>query len=145
MGRPYHFGARSLANLSTCDERIQEVLFEVITIRDCAVLCGRRPKEEQDRVFREGHSRVEWPDSRHNVVNPDDLAEAVDVVPWYAAKPHIRWNDREGFVHFAGVVLGVAGCLGVPLRWGGNWDGDQELLDQSFFDLPHFEILEGVE
>jgi peptidoglycan L-alanyl-D-glutamate endopeptidase CwlK len=43
----------------------------------------------------------------------------------------------------AGVVKGVAAMQGIPVRWGGDWngDGDGNLFDSNFDDLPHFEIL----
>ncbi len=39
--------------------------------------------------------------------------------------------------------MGIASQMGTPLRWGGDWDGDTELRDQKFVDLPHFEVLEA--
>jgi len=30
--------------------------------------------------------------------------------------------------------------MGIRLRWGGDWDGDTELDDNKFDDLPHFEL-----
>jgi len=32
--------------------------------------------------------------------------------------------------------------MGVDLRWGGDWDSDTEVRDNSFDDLVHFEIVE---
>lgn len=43
---------------------------------------------------------------------------------------------------FAGYVMRVADELGIKLRYGGDWDGDKKTADQSFNDLPHYEILE---
>jgi hypothetical protein len=34
----------------------------------------------------------------------------------------------------------VAEETGVDIRWGGDWDGDRSLEDQTFHDLPHFEV-----
>jgi peptidoglycan L-alanyl-D-glutamate endopeptidase CwlK len=43
--------------------------------------------------------------------------------------------------YLAGVIQCAAAELGYDLRWGGNWDGDGEIIkDQKFNDLPHFEI-----
>ena len=47
---------------------------------------------------------------------------------------------------FGGVVLGIAkmlkaeGKIDSSIRWGGDWDGDTHIKDQTFIDLPHFEI-----
>jgi len=62
-------------------------------------------------------------------------ARAVDVVPY-----PIDWDDREGFYAFGGFVKGVASQKGIKIRWGGDWDSDNDLHDQNFIDLPHFEL-----
>ena len=38
--------------------------------------------------------------------------------------------------------MGRAVELGIRLRWGGDWDGDNELRDQTFNDLVHFEVID---
>ena len=52
----------------------------------------------------------------------------------------IDWNDKERFYFFAGYVKGIASQMGIELRWGGDWDSDNQLHDQTFMDLPHFEL-----
>ena len=64
---------------------------------------------------------------------------AVDAAPCLSGK--IDWNDAKFFCLFAGVVLSTASQLGIKIRWGGDWDGDFDLKDQSFIDLPHFELI----
>ena len=78
-----------------------------------------------------GKSQLEYPKSRHNLVP----SMAVDVCPY-----PIDWNDRERFSYFAGYVRGVAAGMGIDIRWGGDWDSDGEVKDNSFDDLPHFEL-----
>ena len=34
----------------------------------------------------------------------------------------------------------VAQDLDIPIRWGGDWDSDNNLNDQNFMDLVHFEL-----
>ena len=125
------FGKQSLQVLATCDDRIQRVLNQVVQYFDCTVIQGHRGKEEQDRYFREGRSKVKFPDGKHNVMP----SRAVDVAPY-----PIDWQDRERFHYFAGFVLAVGLALGVRLRWGGDWDRDFEVDDNRFDDLPHFEL-----
>ena len=42
--------------------------------------------------------------------------------------------------------MGLAKAMSIPLRWGGDWDGDTLLSgrdpDQTFDDLVHFELKE---
>jgi hypothetical protein len=130
------FGNRSKNNLATAHPDLQRLFNEVIKHYDCAVICGHRSKEDQDKAFHEGRSKVQWPNGKHN----KQPSLAVDVVPWFSNKPNIRWNDSSKFYEFGGFVQGVAATMGIDIRWGGNWDGDDELKDQTFFDLPHFEL-----
>lgn len=131
-----NFGSRSRTNLSQAHPDLQKLFNEVIKHYDCAVICGRRDEEDQNKAYGEGRSKLQYPQSKHNKTP----SLAVDVVPWFKNKPHIRWNDKEKFYEFGGFVQGVAAALWINIRWGGNWDMDDELKDQSFFDLPHFEL-----
>lgn len=171
-----HFGATSSARLSTCDERIRVLFRVVVQDFDCTIIYGARARDQQAAAFREGRSKVQWPDSRHNIVTPEEAAQlgidprpeslAVDAGPW-----PLDWDTRVlkplrgprpaevspdamvgqldekalknlcRFYHFAGFVLATAARLGTPIRWGGDWDGDGDFMDQTFDDLVHFELL----
>ena len=37
--------------------------------------------------------------------------------------------------------LYIAGKMKHRIRWGGDWDGDTDVKDQKFMDLPHFELI----
>lgn len=124
------FGRASLDRLTTCDPRLQTLFHEVIKHRDCAILEGYRPQDAQDKVFREGRSKTPWPNSKHN----KSPSLAVDVMPWHAGAPHIRWDDKTGLTEFAGFVMGVASQMGIRVRWGGHFRG--------FYDGPHWELIE---
>ena len=129
---PY-FGNRSKKNLVTCDKRLQDLFNKVITHVDCSVIEGHRDQERQDKLYKEGKTKVKYPNGRHNA----DPSLAVDVVPY-----PIDWKDRERFHLFAGYVLGVARSMGINLRWGGDWDQDWTVSDNRFDDFPHYEIKE---
>jgi hypothetical protein len=75
-------------------------------------------------------------------VEPPELSRAVDIAPWFSVKPHIRWDHEREFVYLAGHMMMAAAALGVDLRWGGDWDSDQDLYDSNKpFDLGHFEVV----
>ena len=131
-----NFGKRSAENLSQAHPDLQRLFNEVIKYYDCAIICGHRNEEDQNKAYDEGRSKLRYPQSKHNKTP----SLAVDVVPWFRNKPHIRWNDKEKFYEFAGFVQGISVSLGIVIRWGGNWNRNDELKDQSFFDLPHFEL-----
>jgi peptidoglycan L-alanyl-D-glutamate endopeptidase CwlK len=127
------FGRKSRENLKTCEQDLQLVFNEVIKYVDCSVLCGHRGKEDQNKAYDEGRSKVKYPKGRHNA----DPSRAVDVTPY-----PVDWKDRERQTLFAGFVLGIANQIGIKLRWGGDWDQDWEVKDNSFDDFPHFELKE---
>jgi len=130
------FSKKSKGILSTCDGKLVQVMEMAILVVDFSVLCGLRGEEEQNYLYRMGFSKVPYPNSRHNAI-PPKKSEAIDIAPY-----PLDWSDTEKFYYVAGVVMGIAGFLGVKLRWGGDWDMDQDLHDQSFMDLGHFELVE---
>lgn len=125
------FGSRSEAHLNECHGDMQELMREVIKQVDCSIIEGHRTEEEQNKLFHAGRSKVQWPNSKHN----SSPSTAVDVVPY-----PVDWNDKERFYYFSGVVIGIASQMGIEIRWGGDWDGDHSWRDQTFHDLPHFEL-----
>jgi peptidoglycan L-alanyl-D-glutamate endopeptidase CwlK len=127
-----NFSDKSLAKLATSDPRLQRVFHEVVRNFDCTILEGHRNRERQNQMVAEGKSQVRWPDGKHNTVP----SMAVDVTPY-----PIVWDDRERQTLFAGYVLATAKAMGVNLRWGGDWDRDTEVRDNSFDDLVHFELV----
>lgn len=138
----YRFSQRSLDRLFTCHVSLQQLFQEVIKHRDCTVLCGVRSRADQEAAVAAGNSRLHWPAGKHNVQSEGEPSLAVDVAPWKPTVPHVDWRDEDRFYHFAGFVLGVASQLKIPVRWGGDWDRDHDLHDQSLNDLVHFELLQ---
>lgn len=135
------FGPRSRGMLETVDQDMVDVCNRAILATDFAVICGARGPTAQNEAFRTGRSLVRWPDSKHNAMLPD-LSRAVDIVPWHTNAPHIRWNNEREFVFLAGHMDQAAHDLGIAIRWGGNWDQDDDLYDRNVpFDLGHFELV----
>ena len=138
------FSQRSLRLLSTADERLQRLFLEVVKTYDCTVLCGHRGKEEQEEAYRAGESKVLFPHSRHNRMP----SLAVDVAPypviWPAPNQAIQEMVKNvgRFYLFVGYVRRAAEQMGIPIRCGADWDGDFEIKDQNWDDLPHFELVE---
>ncbi len=132
--RTFQWSPASKSRLITCDKRLVTLFTTVLEEFDCTVLCGVRNAVAQDEAFRTGHSQLEWPNSPHNCEEPKQKSRAVDVAPF-----PIDWNDRDRFMHFAGIVRGVSVGLGIAIRWGGNFDGG-DLERQPWDDLVHFEL-----
>lgn len=125
------FGSRSRKNLDTCHPDLKRLFEEVVKHFDCSVIQGHRGKEEQDSFYHSGRSKVKFPDSKHN----SEPSMAADVAPY-----PIDWDDTARFYMFVGFVRGIASNLGINVRCGADWDGDMEIKDQNFNDLPHFEL-----
>ena len=127
------FGKASQEKLATCDQRLQNVFNEVIKHFDCTVIEGHRGEAAQNKAFAEGKSKLKYPQGKHNKTP----SLAADVLPY-----PIDWNDTNRMRYFAGFVVGIAATMGIKLRWGGDWNQNTELKDNSFNDLPHFELVD---
>lgn len=137
----YKFGQKSESELATIKDNLANICRKALSygIIDATVIQGRRSKEEQDRYYKLGKSRVKWPNGKHNTLTPVELSRAVDIVPYVNGKP--SWDKNHCLV-WAGVMLAAAAEAGVEIRWGGNWDCDGEpITDQGFQDLAHFELV----
>ena len=119
----YIFSDKSHRKLNTCNPDLIRLFNEVIKYRDCKILCGRRNKTEQDKLYPK-FTKVKYPNSRHNKIP----SQAVDVVPY-----PVDWNDIDRFREFAGFVLGIAAMLEIEVKWGGQF--------KSFFDGPHWQSI----
>jgi len=125
-----HFSQRSLDHLKTCDERLQRLFEKIVMYFDCTIIEGHRTHERQLELFQNKATRTM--NSKH-LATP---SKAVDVAPY-----PIDWENLKRFYHFAGFVRAFALNYRIPIRWGGDWDSDNDLDDQKFNDLVHFELL----
>ena len=89
-------------------------------------------------ILRGGSSKVSGVGSVHNKGDPD-LSMAVDVVPCVKGKGAV-WDSRQCCV-LAGYVMARAYDFGYGIRWGGDWDMDLDVNDQTFNDLVHYELV----
>lgn len=141
----YKFSKTSKARLETCHHDLQLIMNETIKITniDFGISEGHRSIEKQQQYFLEGKSKIDGINTKgkHNY----SPSMAVDIYPYF--NNQARW-DKEHLTYLAGLIHGVAEMLwqqnkiNHTIRWGGNWDMDGViLLDQSFDDRPHFELI----
>ena len=126
------FGKRSMDNLEGVHPLLVDWALELVTIMDCSVVSGVRTLTEQRELVAQGMSKTM--NSKH-IVQPNGYGEALDLAPY-----PIDWNNTRSFDVLAGVGLGLAFKMGIPIRWGGDWDRDMDVTDQSFNDTGHFEM-----
>lgn len=132
------FSKRSLAQLATCNESLQRVCMEAIKEMDFTCLEGHRDQAAQNKAYDSGHSKLRWPDGKHN----DRPSRAIDIVPYPAPYANIKDN-----IFLMGYVLGIAdamyhrGEIEHKCRVGCDWDRDGKVSDESFLDASHLEII----
>lgn len=129
----YKFSNKSKLYLSSCNKKLQFVFRKVIDIIDCSILEGHRTEEQHEIFYHKGLTQVKYLGSKHS----RKPSNAVHAMPY-----PIDWNDREGITYFAGIVKGVSAENNIKIRWGGDWDSDNDLKDNNFDDLAHYEMEE---
>lgn len=128
----------SYQKLKTAHPDLQLIFNTVIQYIDNTILVGHRGEEEQTQAVAEGKSKLTFPNSKHN----STPSMAVDAAPY-----PIDWNDISRFYYFAGFVKAIAEVLlsekkiSHKVRWGGDWDSDNDFKDNKFNDLVHFELV----
>ncbi|TSA51969.1 MAG: M15 family peptidase [Planctomycetaceae bacterium] len=135
------FSLTSKKRLESCHPDLQALFFYIILGYDCTIICGHRDRLEQEQAFVSGHSKLNWPDSKHNQYP----SMAVDAAPY--EKSGIDWGKLQS-AHFAGYVKGTADILyrmsiiAHKVRCGLDWDQDNDIDDTRFWDACHFELIE---
>lgn len=132
------FSASSQKELETLHPDLQKVLKDAIQYFDFSVVEGFRGEDAQNKAFATGKSKLPWPLGNHN----KSPSTAVDCAPF-----PIDWSDRPDairrFCYMAGFLQASARRLGIPIRWGGDWNKNDDLRDEgNFRDWPHFELVE---
>lgn len=127
----YKYGKSSQARLDTCHPDIQKLFNELIKDWDISIICGHRTEDEQNAAVAKGASKTPYPKSKHN---------AYPSIGIDAALYPIDWNDTGRHYMFVGMVKQKAKDLGIKIRCGADWDGDNDTDDQTFNDLVHFEL-----
>ena len=138
---PFSFSDHSKKQRATLHPDLQKICDTLIKFHDFRIQEGHRGKAAQDAAFSSGKSKLKFPNSKHN----STPSEAMDLLP-FVNGAFIGWTDLAQWRYFAGQVvmcanmLFDAGQIKTRLRWGGDWDGDNDLKDNTFNDLPHFEL-----
>lgn len=135
------FGTASRKRRETLHPTLKILMDEAIKVMDFTIVCGFRDEEAQNKAFEDGASTKQWSNSKHNQVP----SIAVDIAPWDPymrnGKGGIDWQNINRFILLAGIVKGIAHTLEIPIRWGGDFDSDTFIKDQSFIDMPHIELV----
>jgi len=127
----------SLRVRASLDDRLKRLVDRTLReVADISLVSGYRGEEEQNRLFRERKSTLQYPQSKHNRFP----SIAVDFQPWPYPEDERKLWGALGYI--AGRMHAIASELGFEIRWGGDWNRNGDLTDQKFDDLFHIEIVE---
>ena len=150
----FNLSQKSLDRMNGVDERLQRVVKRAIqlTKQDFMVLEGVRTKQQCMINYGKGRTiaqcvakgvpaqyanpraaKVTW--LNNPFASKHVSGKAVDLVPY-----PVDWNDLKKFDAIAQAMLQAAKELGVPVRWGADWDSDGKPRERGEYDSPHFEI-----
>lgn len=129
------FGKTSLQRLERVNPYLRDILDDVVAIYDITIppLGGLRTIAQQQALFDMKKSKTM--NSKH-LMQDDGYSHAVDCIPY-----PVNWNDRDRFYYMIGLIKMAAEKRGIKIRQGHDWDSDGDFSDQTFNDLPHFEIV----
>lgn len=125
---------RSRLKLSEVHQDLQKIIIYVSDKCkiDLVISEGYRSKEKQLEYFNSGKSKVKF--GKHN----EYPSMAVDIYP-------TNWkNDNESLkqLYFiTGVIKGVADTLGIKIRQGHDWNGNNDVRDDKWIDAFHVELI----
>ncbi len=123
------FDAASAKRLAGAHPDIQRVMNAARVKVAFTILDSQRGRAAQELAFKQGHSKAHFGQSAHNW----SPAIAVDIAP-----SPLNWGDTKSFIALSKVIMPIAKELGVPLRWGGDWNMDGSTSDG--WDFPHYEL-----
>ena len=119
------------------DARLQVVMRRLRDeYMDVSLVSGHRGEAEQNSLFTQKKSKLEYPNSKHNAY--PSLAVDFMVYPW----PGREAKQWASLAYAAACAIQIGKEEGVHIRWGGDWNQNHDLTDQTFDDLFHLEIVE---
>lgn len=152
------YGNSSQSKLNTAHPDLILLFQEVVKVFDNTIVYGTRTPEEQFKLFKQGrflNSVGVWAvwdkskvvtycdginkKSNHNYIP----SKAIDAIPY-----PIDWKDERRITYFAGHVKMLAiklleeGKITHKIIWGGDWNDNTEVKDETFMDLAHYEIVD---
>lgn len=137
----FKLGLASRKNLEGLHPNLVAVVNRAIqlTTQDFSVTCGVRTLAEQKELYAQGRTKpgqiVTWTLKSRHLPAADGLGRAVDLAPY-----PIDWNNLLKFDAIAKAMFDASKVLGIPIRWGADWDQDGKPRERGETDSPHFEL-----
>lgn len=141
----FTFGKKSQEKINTCHKDLQLIFKESLKVSmvDFGVSEGNRSLKKQKEYFDKGLSKIDGVNrkGKHNYTP----SMAGDIYAYVKNKPGHAY-DLNYLLYLGGVITSTAkrllneGKVTHKLRWGANFDRDNEILEQAFDDAPHYEL-----
>lgn len=154
------FGRASRSRLDTVDAKLVKVCERALELanlagRDFSIIEGWRSLETQMKLFKDNKSKLK--EGKHNL-NP---SQAIDFVPWHSKYKSLTGHDDQiakiaddnkiavyaarykvmaEFFIIAGFFFVASEELNIPIRWGGDWNMNNDCFDNTFDDVGHIEL-----
>lgn len=161
MSLPHKLGTKSKQRYDTLHPDLQLIVDATLElcVVDFSIHEGHRPVEKQFEYYKKGR---EFVDGRWKVVNKKNVITnidghfkkgkhnhtpslALDFTAFVQGKPELTW-DTVHLTYIGASMIMIAEFLFETeeiehkLRWGGNWDKDGDLADNTLYDRPHVEL-----
>lgn len=136
------FSSASKIQLATCHNDLQLVANEAIKYIDFSITEGHRGHDAQELAFAKGNTQLHYPYGNHNSLPSKAFDFAPFPVDWGGGQLNMeRWCFVAGYIMCIGEILLAQGKITHKLRWGGDWNRNDDMRDEHFRDRPHIEIV----
>ncbi|ESQ89981.1 peptidase M15 [Asticcacaulis sp. AC460] len=155
----FKLSARSQANLQNVHPKMIRVINRALEISDVDFMAieGVRTLHRQHQLYGQGRTPAEL---RKVGVKPDLSRPELPVVTWTLRSKHFvdprtgyghavdllpapyDWKDPRPFNQLADAMFAASIELGIPIRWGADWDRDGKPRERGETDSPHFELVD---
>lgn len=158
---PHKLGNKSKVQYDTLHPDLQLIVDATLElcVVDFSIHEGHRPVEKQFEYYKKGRTFIEgrWKltDPKKKITNIDGHYKkgkhnylpslAFDFTAYVPDKPELTWDSIHLTYIGASMILIAEflykdGEIEHKLRWGGNWDRDGDLADNTLYDRPHVEL-----
>lgn len=130
---------QSRARLEGVHPNLVKVVERAAEKMEFKVLEGVRTPARQRELYAQGRTKlgpkVTWTLNSNHFRKPDGYGHAVDLFP----APY-DWNNLPSFDALSRAMFDASKELGIPIRWGADWDRDGKARERGEGDSPHFEL-----
>jgi len=129
-----HYWSKGADNFESLEADLKGIMVFVAKHMTIEPFYGHRGAKEQNDLFEKGRSEKKYPNSKHN----KHPSQAVDIQIYVGGKA--TWQTSK-YIQLWHLISFYCMDNDISIRWGGNWDNDNTIIDdQDLDDLMHFEL-----